>query len=52
MTFICSVWLLLNIDLQVKNIRGQSNVYADSLSRWRVYQNLQIPDVRILKTCQ
>ena len=39
-----------NNDLQVKHIRGQNNKNTDMLSRWKV-TNLQIPEVRILKTC-
>ena len=54
MAILHSVWLYTaayNIDLQVKHIKGLNNVYADVLSHWRVYKDLQIPEVRILKHC-
>ena len=54
MAVLRSVWLYTaayNIDLQVKHIKGLNNVYADILSRWRVYKDLQTSEVQILKNC-
>ena len=48
---VCLYTAAYNIDLQVKHIKGLNNVYADILSRWRVYKELQISEVQILKNC-
>ena len=50
MAILRSVWLYMtafNIDLKVKHIKGLNNVYADILSHWQIYKNLQIPEVEI-----
>ena len=50
MAVLRSVWLYMaafNIDLKVEHIKGLNNVFADILSHWRIYKNLQIPEVKI-----
>ena len=50
-----TVWLLCatyNIQLVVKHIRGINNTFADILSRWDYYRNLNTSSVNFLKSCQ
>ena len=41
-----------NIDITVKHIYGVQNVYADTLSRWGIYEHQVRPVVRYLKKCK
>ena len=50
-----TVWLLCaehNIQLIVKHIKGTNNTYADILSRWYYYSNLNTSSVKFLKSCK
>ena len=52
MACVRNVWLLAavhNIEIKVKNVKVICNVYADILSRWYHYNNINILPARILK---
>ena len=54
MAAVRTVWLYraaFNIDLQVNNIMGVTNTYADILSRWHTYEASDLSPVKILKKC-
>ena len=40
-----------NINLVVKHIAGQENIYADILSRWDKYENIPCVEVKYLQSC-
>ena len=41
-----------NIDINVKHIYGVHNVYADTLSRWEIYEQQNGPVVQYLRKCK
>ena len=41
-----------NININVRHIYGVHNVYADTLSRWEIYQQQNGPVVQYLKKCK
>ena len=54
MACVRTAWLICanyNVKLQVKDVRGSANVYADILSRWEFYQYFQSTEVQYLRSC-
>ena len=55
MAVVRSVWLYcaaFNIKLVVQHIKGIDNIFADILSRWTYFQNKDIYQVQLLKSCR
>ena len=40
-----------NIELIIKHIAGQENMYADILYRWEKYENVSYVEVKYLQSC-
>ena len=50
-----TIWLLtaqFNLKVTYKHIPGATNRYADILSRWQIYKDTNVPEVKQLKKCK
>ena len=55
MAVVRSMWLYcaaFNIKLVVQHMKGIDNIFADILSRWTYFQNKDIYQVQLLKSCR